>query len=344
LLPINTGLYSSGVFGLGVFTIRLLRLFLFFFAGIVAVDVYSKHNKLLSLLWLLVACSLASQGIILLQILGVLPVLWPTKWLYYEDHWRTGLLSPHHLQPAVYAITSIFFYGLYDKLYFSINKKSLTSFWKIALIVSSFIWVYICFFNESRTGMVLSFFLLAFYIGISPKNIFISIVLSSIVVFSNGWLFSTLVDFFSQGIEEEATRYEVQGSLSSQRVYIRNEIIERFLSFHDIRYYTGYGFNNYPGPGAAAHNNYLQILLEFGLIGLFLVVSYLYKLLKRSFSFIRNDIYLFSGVYVAFMCVAMFFNEIIYPTYIGFATPALVIISFEIARSLMKTYRAPISS
>lgn len=331
-LPFRTKL---DLFDLLPLLVRAFRIFLFVFFIHRLMALMQSEKVFNIVLNTLFWSAVGTQFIVLGQVIGAIPVLWPSKWLYYVDSWRTGLLSPHHLQIGLYSIFTVFIVEYHTSESANPAKRL------IGLFASAFA-IYASFFNDSRTGMFLSLAMLSsasIITYLSLKRFRFANFLPLIAIIFAGIFFYEDLDlgsFFEEKYEENVTtQLEDRGTLSGGREMVLTELKSRLASLEDLRYWLGFGFDLYPGPGAAAHNNYFQILVEFGIWGLFIFVSHLYLSISNLLRYgIYNNKYnnlqaklLF--VFLSIFLVAMFYNEILYPTYIGFATFALVLLFFN---------------
>ena len=91
-----------------------------------------------------------------------------------------------------------------------------------------------------------------------------------------------------------------------------------------LGFLAGHGFNSIylnQVVGSSAHNDFLEVAYDFGLVGLILYVMLFLKLIQNAFRLYKqNSEYAsaYVSALIAFLCMSVFSHLILYPTYITF--------------------------
>jgi len=273
---------------------------------------------------------IAIQGFIsFLQTRGIIPTLWPEYWLYYGEL-PVGTLGPHHLHMGSIAIIGIAL---------GLALLHLPGELLIRVIIMSSIGtlIYSIFNVESRSGYfglgVIAFtYVLLVFRPRTFRSRLIGIFLITLGLFA----------FFYWGREEVITpikqkweigvwsRYQQGGlaELSPSRVNIWIQALKS-LFYQPWILLTGVGIQNAIYAiriGNAAHNNYLHVLIEMGLPGLYLYLKMLSSMQKRIWQILHetNDPFgqnLALGFQIGFITILFLnlFNENFYMQYALFS-------------------------
>lgn len=268
-------------------------------------------------IYLILFFSVASCLVVVFQNLGIIDFLWND--IYKEGYhgFLSGTLGPNKI---VLGMTSLFVFslclGLLLEKNISINRLLLYS----CIVLN----LYIIFISGSRTTYVALAVILLYFALRSPARFviiaaFFSFVLVTILSFNpelNKSLEDTLenrvfgkTSFFDDEEAEVGDLYTDLGA-GRDRLTIGNAI---YILEHPQIIPFGAGFMNRfdKAPGLSAHNMYLQVIKETGLVGFFLYFGWLV-----SYLFIKFD--KFSGFSLALqgliwsMLVTLFFGEHLY--------------------------------
>lgn len=225
---------------------------------------------------------MAGVGLIaFMQGLGLLPNFWPEYWriMYSENDAPVATLSPHHKHIGV-----IMLVGVCVGLGYLIRTKSL---WlKVIIGLACLVMFTVPLFGGTRT------YLLGF-VGVIPAIFFIgkgrgmvailALVVGSVIFLQYyGDSITTRVESkFDERVTGRIDKLGYEG-LYRERTVIYSDIA-RTLIRYPFLLVTGTGFQNiFAFIGAnGAHNNYLQALMELGLVGLYVFISFLVLLWKN---------------------------------------------------------------
>jgi O-antigen ligase len=255
-------------------------------------------------------------SIAFLQGLGFLPNLWPEIWqlMYSDNDAPVATLSPHHKHIGV-----IMLVGVCIGIGYLIRTRSMLL--KIIIGVSCLIMFTVPLFAGTRT------YLLGFA-GVIPGILFVGRgrgIIPIMVLVIGAAIFlqyygSEITSRVEQKFDDRITaRIEKLGyeGLYRERTIIYLDIYETLAKYPHLLI-TGTGYQNiHRFIGATgAHNNYLQVLMELGLFGLFVFVSFLVLLwrnLRQVSKQVRDaDVVTFSNYTWVALCgilLTMFVGE-----------------------------------
>lgn len=257
---------------------RLIRVFRFLayisipFLVISVINTKASYLRFFRLLfWLMAGVGLIAFA----QGMGLLGNFWPDYWreMYSENDAPVATLSPHHKHIGVIMLVGVCL-GL------GYLQRARSWLLKALLIVVILMMFTVPLFAGTRT------YLLGF-VGVLPALMFLRrqyIVIPAVVLVASAYF---LLQAFGEGVttrverkfdQRVTSRVEKLGyeGLYRERTVIYWDIL-RALQENPQLLITGTGFQNiFRFIGAnGAHNNYLQALMELGVIGLFVFVSFL---------------------------------------------------------------------
>lgn len=275
-LLIITLIHSTSGFGINNFNMAykfiLVILIVSFFTNITMMTKFKNYfnNKINSVI----------KYINIIQILMLVSLLIPTCYInkWGESRYFQGPFdSPHQLG---YFLLGIIFILLY--LYIKYDYKI------------SFIWmninVILVLFTGVRTVLVgvifLFLFALAYYLKKSKRNIFITFCVSTLVI---GVVFGTdIANDIPMITKMKYTGQSEYTNISSGRDLIWKNNLDAYKELPVLKKIIGAGMGvtfkiNYEtiGKNIWAHNDIIQILLSYGLIGVFIYLSVLLRLFYR---------------------------------------------------------------
>jgi len=255
-------------------------------------------------------------SIAFLQGLGLLPNLWPEIWqlMYSDNNAPVATLSPHHKHIGV-----IMLVGVCLGIGYLIRTRSLIL--KIIIGVSCLIMFTVPLFTGTRT------YLLGFA-GVIPGILFVGrgrgIIPISVMVISATIFLQYYGSEITSRVEQKfddrvTTRIEKLGyeGLYRERTVIYLDIFATLVKYPYLLV-TGTGYQNiHRFIGATgAHNNYLQVLMELGLFGFVVFISFLallWKNLRQVSRRVRDaDVVTFSNYTWVALCgilLTMFVGE-----------------------------------
>ncbi len=270
---------------LGPAMIRLFR-FLAYLATLVAciavIDSRKKFRVVLTVFYLNI---LLQTVIAFLQGVGLIDHLWPLYWrqMYGFNEAPVATLSPHHKH-----ISMVMLMGLCLSL--GLVQANRSVLWKILFAVSGVLMILIPLFAGTRT------FLLGLA-GVILGLVWVTRARVVPVVFFLGLGFVLLFWYFDEPVRQTtigklSERYEDRFVKEYERGGIAELAADRTVVYRSIGsailenpylLITGSGFQGAAEfiRGTGAHNNFLQFLVETGVIGLFFFLAFLYTALRN---------------------------------------------------------------
>ena len=255
--------------------------------------------------------------IVILQNFAIIPFLWSKIYKISYEGFLSGTLGPNKI---VLGMTCLFMFifslGLFNEKRVKINSILLITTISISLIT--------LILSGSRTTYVGLLTFAVYYFFKDFIKFFISIIVLSVVFVIvssiNTEIFTKLTDVYEYRIEnkirnpnslKEARVDELYEDLGSGRKKLSYMYVESLME-HAYIIPFGAGFNNrLVVNGGSAHNIYLSLINETGLVGLFLYISWMISFLKtRLPNFTQLEV-AFHGLILA-MLVTLLFGEHIY--------------------------------
>ena len=147
------------------------------------------------------------------------------------------------------------------------------------------------------------------------KNIFSLVALSVLIVL----LYDYLLDKFNITIFERFQNIAVDGG--SGRFDIYHAVIEAFNNSGIINKVLGHGYNgvfNYGVTFTSAHNDFLEVLYDNGLIGLTLYLCFIGGVISTAIKLLKNRMetsFAVLSALMVFICMSITSHLVIYPTY-----------------------------
>ena len=282
----------------------LSSIFLYFY-----VSTYNSYKKITRLIVILI---IIESLIVILQNMGIIPFLFNNEYFISYRGFLSGTLGPNKIVIGMTMLISfIFVIGLL------FEKRIINS--KILLFVALFGSVISILLSGSRTTYVgLIVFLLYFFIKKTGKFISLGIIGGFMFVFLlsvNPQIFDRINDTINDRIVNKINGPEdinsaedvigVYDDLGAGRSNLQLRYI-KFLLEKPFVIPFGVGFNNRLMIGNSAHNIYLSLINEVGLIGLFLFINWLFSYLiigKNKYTFLKlalNGLVLSMGVTLLF--------------------------------------------
>jgi O-antigen ligase len=274
-----------GIGYLGPASIRLFR-FVSYLSTLVAfiaiVDSRSKFKIILSVFFINI---FAQTVLAFLQGIEVLGHFWPIYWreMYGFNDAPVATLSPHHKHIGVVMLMGL-------SLSLGLLQYSRQLWWKLFFGISGILMLIIPLFSGTRTFLLGIVGVLLGLIWMSrgkaiPIVFFLALGFVVIFNYSSISVREKAVEKINEKYEERIVReYEKGGvaELASERTIIYESIFTA-LNKYPFLLLTGTGFQ--AGTvfvfGNGAHNNFLQYLLETGLMGLYFFIAFLFVALKN---------------------------------------------------------------
>ncbi|WKZ61646.1 MAG: O-antigen ligase family protein [Cyclobacteriaceae bacterium] len=270
--------------GLGYLGPTLIRAFRFvaYLSTLVAVIAIVSDRKRFKFIFYVFFFNILLQATLaFFQSIGALEHFWPLYWreMYAFNDAPVATLSPHHKHIGVVMLMGL-------ALSLAMVQFSRNVFNRIFYSIAALLTLLIPLFSGTRTfllgvaGLVLGLLYMT-KTRFIPLIIFLSIGFFIAFVNLSDEIKDAAVGRITEKYEDRIVReYEVGGiaELASERTIIYESIF-RAISDFPLLLVTGAGFQ--AGTvfvfGNGAHNNFLQFLLETGLIGLFFFLSFLYR-------------------------------------------------------------------
>ena len=219
------------------------------------------------------------------QAVGVIPHLWPEYWA--SAYWKSGeavpvgTLSPHHKHIGVVMMLGIAMSVAYMSVAPRVSQK-------VVQLVPIAAMLMVVFASGARTALlgVAAYFLAYLYVHRAraiPTLAFIGFSLIVLYVYSPTSLTSPLESEFDERVTARVEKLGIEG-LTGDRMAIYKNDIPYALENNPFILITGAGFQNIQTATAGAtgaHNNYLQALLELGILGFLVYMRFLYAILRR---------------------------------------------------------------
>jgi hypothetical protein len=269
-------------------------------------------------IYIIVVASLIVGTIVILQNFKIVPFLWSDLYLEAYDGFNSGTLGPNKI---VLGMTSflvlVLSIGVYLEKSIRINKT--------VMMVSIALNLYIVMLSGSRTTyLALLIFLIYFAISSTLKFGYVVILVLG--------LFFLIININSDLYKkvDEVVSYRVTNKIKNRAAVKEGKVIELYadlgsgrdqLSMGNFNYLLenpqiipfGMGFVNRfsDAPGLSAHNMYIQVVRELGLVGFVLYFGWLLSYLFINFRQFNGFSLALKGLIFS-MLVTLFFGEHLY--------------------------------
>lgn len=243
------------------------------------------------------------------------------KFLYAS--WSLFYLIPESLLERQYSGFVGFFnnpnyWSIFAFLNFSLilytikNSSKMYNSHRYFFVLVTLISLYSIIMTGSRMGMLLAFLSVILCINLkSLKSYYVIIVITSLTFLVINYIANFQIDMDLSSIDKALVRFErLLNSASEEDRFIRaSRYLDLLLSsFQNFLFGIGLGTNI--GSGSP-HNSFILIIRDFGVLGLFLFVSfYIYTICKGLRNCTRNTQYLFRLLCVS-IPIIMISNDII---------------------------------
>lgn len=295
----------------------MYHFWVFFLASVFVYVLSLKRENKKKIIYLIIFLSIVSCLIVILQNFLVVDFLWSEAYRKVYGGFLSGTLGPNKV---VLGITSFLIFAFSMGLL--LEKKSYIN--KFFVIASVLINLYVILISGSRTTYLACLVFLGWFLIKSPIRFltistFLSVLFISLVSY-NPDLFKSIDETLNNRIfgklkqtdEEDVEVGDLYADLGSgrDRLAIGNAI---YLLENPLVIPFGIGFVNHfdSAPGKSAHNMYLQVIKETGVVGFVLyfgwLISYLFVRFKKNKGF---SIATYGLVFS--MLVTLFFGEHLY--------------------------------
>lgn len=292
--------------------------FWIFYIAAVSFYIFCLDKKVMKIgIYIILLLSIISCIIVMLQNIGIIDFLWNDEYLKAYGGFLSGTLGPNKI---VLGMTSVLVFslslGILLERHISVNKIVLSS----CILLN----VYIIIVSGSRTTYVALLIILLFFAIRSPlRFIIVSSFFSFLLTVSlsyNPDLYKSLEDTLDNRIfaktkideGEDADVGELYSDLGSGRDKLtRGNAIYLLDNPQVIPFGAGFMNRFNKAPGQSAHNMYLQVIKETGLVGFFLYFGWLVSFLFIKFDRYKGFSLALNGLIIA-MLVTLFFGEHLY--------------------------------
>jgi len=291
--------------------------FLIFYFSFVFFLILMRRGKLLKqFVYLHIIMVIIAAIVVLLQHFGVVPYLWSELDRKAYGGFLSGILGPNKIVLGmVMFISLVTFIGVFIQKELRVNK--------ILLLIGILFAIIALGLSGSRTSYVgILIFLVYFFFRSTGKFVYMSVLLGvGLLIVSmynseifilvedviNGRVFNKISDptLLTQGNVEQL--YEDLGSG-------RKNLSLKYVDYLLTNIYVvpfGSGFNNFILVGNSAHNIYLTLINEVGLVGLFFYVRWLISYFSLEFTHFKQLGIVLKGLVLAMM-VTLLFGEQLY--------------------------------
>jgi len=295
----------------------LYHMWVFFLGAVFLYYHLSSIKRYRNILLFIILLIIAEGIVVILQNIGIIPFLWSRLYEISYHGFLSGTLGPNKIVLGMTMLISfIFLIGLNSEKKIKTNKILLYTGIGLAAIC--------ILLSGSRTSYVGAiFFLLYFFLtktghfvifGIIGGILFLILINSSSIVMDR--ISATLEDRVAYAIDgpEDLTSYEdftgVYDELGAGRAELHMMYVKYLLNNPFIIPF-GRGFNNRLGVGSSAHNLYLSLINEVGLVGLILFLRWMFSfmvIVKRKMPGFQLAL---NGLIIALL-ITLYFGEHLY--------------------------------
>ncbi len=290
----------------------------FYLAGVFIYLFCLSKSKRNLFIYIILIGSIIESVLVVLQNIGVVPFLWGDIYLKAYSFY-SGTLGPNKI---VYGMTT--FFSLVLAIGILLEKSIKIN--KIILIVAVLVNLYSVLLSGSRTTYTaLAVFLIYFAIFKTAKFIVTSTIFVAMAIFVisyNPQLYDTVSSVVENRVVAKVNNIENPndkkdaGELYSKLGSGRDKLTKGnfyYILENPIIIPFGMGFVNRfnSAPGLSAHNMYLQVIKELGLVGFFLYFGWLVQYLLIDFKDFSGFSIGLKG-FVLSMLVTLFFGEHLY--------------------------------
>lgn len=294
----------------------LFHFWAFFLTSVYVAVLIRKPQNMVKLVYLMLTAAIVCFLIIILQNLGVVPYLWKDEYYRAYKGFLNGTLGPNKVVAGITSLLMfVFCIGIVSEKRFKVN--ALLCYVCIALAGITLL------MSGSRTAYVGLVVFLIYYLVRSTKSfiynaLFIGMGLL-IIILIQPEVWDRVVEIYNYRVvnkikDPEDIKEANVGSLYQDLGAGRDSILVKYLEMLATEFYyipLGRGMNNRLDTLSSAHNMYLSLIYELGIVGLVLYFRWLLLyLFVRMRHFTRLTITL-QGLTIA-MLVTLFFGEHLY--------------------------------
>lgn len=216
------------------------------------------------------------------------------------------------------AINSVYWVLLLVPFSFLLKSKLL----KYIILISTFVLILISSKRGASIAISLVFLMSVYYDSFQKKHFFRNLILGTLLIFSiisiQNWTLSK-VDV------NVMNRFEGMDFQEESRMYIYLDTWKNFNSKDIFQKLLGSGHRSTAIDrgilSQTAHNDYLEVLYDYGIIGLLLYLYFTLLIVKRLIKLSKTGgryFHAYFSAFVLFLVMSMVSHLIIYPTYFAF--------------------------
>lgn len=294
----------------------LFHFWAFYIASIFLIVIIQdlKHLKRIVNFTLILSC--IAFFIVILQNFGLIPFLWNSTYNRNYQGFLSGTLGPNKI---VLGMTTLMVFclavGLVNEKRIQLNKTLLT-----ATIVISLLTLILSGSRTSYVGLLV--FLLYFFIRETSKFIYTAIIMAILAIGISSVspiLVDKVKEVYETRVEKKIKNPKALSNARADELYEdlgsgRKELSVLYLQYlYDNPYIIpfGIGFNNRLALISSAHNTYLSLINEVGVVGVFFYFRWLVGYLFVRMPNFPNMRMALKGLVIS-MLVTLFFGEHLY--------------------------------
>lgn len=294
----------------------LYHFFIFFLTAVYLSILMRNPKHLKSFVVVSLVASSLAFFVVVLQNLGIVPFLWSDSYRKMYHGFLSGTFGPNKI---VLGMSAVMMSALSIAL---INTKAVTIN-KFLIYVSLCLALVAVAISGSRTAYVGLAVFVAYFAFKQPISIIYSSVGLAVFVivaaFAKPELLDTTMAVFENRVQKNITNEEDLKNANMSQLYVdlgagRDRLLVKYIDLLAEEYYFipfGKGFNNRIATASSAHNMYLSLIYEVGLVGMILyfrwLVLYLFVKMRRL-KVMESALH----ALVISMIVTLFFGEHLY--------------------------------
>ncbi len=278
--------------------LRAARLTTYFLAGAWAAVIPGTQKERRFLLWVVYLNIAFQAGYAALQGLDILSNPWPPYWISRYGNLPVGTLSPHHKHIGVVMLLGI-------AVSTTLLRTTRPVWARLLLLAMLALMVAVPLMAGSRTALLGFAGLLCGYMYVHVRSGLISVIAIGLAVSAVLWLsWEHIGEPVEVQLDERlANPLASRGleGIAEDRLAIYLDEVPRALGDHPWLLLTGTGFQNISTfvGATGAHNNYLHVLLELGILGFYFFVQFLSRLMRTLRTAARANIATHERIFAA---------------------------------------------
>lgn len=297
-------------------TLFMYHFLTFYFSFVFFLILMRRGKVLRQLIYLYIILVIIASLVVLFQHFGVVPYLWSDLDRKAYGGFFSGILGPNKIVLGMFMFISLItFIGIFLQKELRVNK--------ILLIAGILFAVIALGLSGSRTSYVgFLVFLVYFFFRSTGKFIYMAAILGVgfiIVSMYNSEIFTMIEDVINGRVFNKISDPSLIAQGDVDQLYEdlgsgRKNLSARYIDYLLTNGYVvpfGSGFNNYILVGFSAHNIYLTLINEVGLLGLYFYVRWLISYFSVDYYSFKQLGITLKGLVLAMM-VTLLFGEQLY--------------------------------